>query len=171
MAGQYLGAFLAALVLWGEYADVIKLAEATQVSSKCEVKLVIERWRKKNPNHQISNFSPPRTLRHTVGLPLASLDLTLPSPQKRSHPEKVSKKFKSQNQGDNSEPGDGPDAGHGPAPPHHPRGDRRGEHEDHLQPRPGHHRTWPQRNSPEVNFDYLSGIFPTKTRRKTEEIY
>ena len=30
MAGQYLGAFLAALVLWGEYADVIKLAEATQ---------------------------------------------------------------------------------------------------------------------------------------------
>ena len=32
MAGQYLGAFLAALVLWGEYADVIKLAEATQVS-------------------------------------------------------------------------------------------------------------------------------------------
>ena len=32
MAGQYLGAFLAALVLWGEYVDVIKLAEATQVS-------------------------------------------------------------------------------------------------------------------------------------------
>jgi len=30
MAGQYLGAFLAALLLWGEYADVIKLAEATQ---------------------------------------------------------------------------------------------------------------------------------------------
>merc|ERR1719500_410149 len=30
MAGQYLGAFLAALVLWGEYADAIKLAEATQ---------------------------------------------------------------------------------------------------------------------------------------------
>lgn len=30
MAGQYLGAFLAALVLWGEYADLIKLAEATQ---------------------------------------------------------------------------------------------------------------------------------------------
>jgi glycerol uptake facilitator-like aquaporin len=31
MAAQYLGAFLAALVLWGEYADLIKLAEATQV--------------------------------------------------------------------------------------------------------------------------------------------
>jgi len=30
MAGQYLGAFLAAVVLWGEYADVIKLAEANQ---------------------------------------------------------------------------------------------------------------------------------------------
>ena len=30
MAGQYLGAFLAALVLWGEYADIIHLAEATQ---------------------------------------------------------------------------------------------------------------------------------------------
>ena len=25
MAGQYLGAFLAALVLWGEYADAIKM--------------------------------------------------------------------------------------------------------------------------------------------------
>lgn len=30
MAGQYLGAFLAALVLWGDYADVIKLAESVQ---------------------------------------------------------------------------------------------------------------------------------------------
>jgi len=25
MAGQYLGAFLAALVVWGEYADAIKM--------------------------------------------------------------------------------------------------------------------------------------------------
>ena len=32
MAAQYLGAFLAALVLWAEYADIIKLAEATQSS-------------------------------------------------------------------------------------------------------------------------------------------
>merc|ERR1712059_104209 len=33
MAGQYLGAFLAALVLWGEYADTIKLAEMTLSST------------------------------------------------------------------------------------------------------------------------------------------
>ena len=49
MAGQYLGAFLAALVLWGEYADVIKLAEATQVSRHCEIKVVVERDGEKNP--------------------------------------------------------------------------------------------------------------------------
>eukprot|EP00092_Neocalanus_flemingeri_P025713 GFUD01027877.1.p1 GENE.GFUD01027877.1~~GFUD01027877.1.p1 ORF type:complete len:273 (-),score=75.37 GFUD01027877.1:61-879(-) len=30
MAGQYLGAFLAALVLWGEYADAIKIVELGQ---------------------------------------------------------------------------------------------------------------------------------------------
>ena len=46
MAGQYLGAFLAALVLWGEYADVIKLAEATQVSRHTEIKIVVKKWRK-----------------------------------------------------------------------------------------------------------------------------
>ena len=43
MAGQYLGAFLAALVLWGEYADVIKLAEATQVSRQSEIKVLIKK--------------------------------------------------------------------------------------------------------------------------------
>jgi len=42
MAGQYLGAFLAALVLWGEYADVIKLAEATQVNTH----IIKYLWRK-----------------------------------------------------------------------------------------------------------------------------
>ena len=29
MAGQYLGAFLASLILWGEYADLILLSETT----------------------------------------------------------------------------------------------------------------------------------------------
>ena len=43
MAGQYLGAFLAALVLWGEYADVIKLAEATQVSKHSEIEVQMKK--------------------------------------------------------------------------------------------------------------------------------
>ena len=52
--------------------------------------------------------------------------------------------------GDDGEPGDGPDAGDRPAAAHHLGRDRRGEHEDHLQPRSCHHRTWAQRNSLEV---------------------
>ena len=55
MAGQYLGAFVAALVLWGEYADVIKLAEATQVS----------RRKMKSTNHD--DLSQPRIPPPTVG--------------------------------------------------------------------------------------------------------
>ena len=42
--------------------------------------------------------------------------------------------------GDDGEPGDGPDAGDRPSAAHHLGRDRRGEHEDHLQPRSCHHR-------------------------------
>ena len=64
----------------------------------------------------------------------------------------------SKNQGDHSEPGDGPDAWHGAPSPHHPGRHRRGEHEDHLQPRPSHHRAWPQRNPFEVAADFWPGL-------------
>ena len=73
MAGQYLGAFLAALLLWGEYADVIKLAEATQVIIQNE-----------SCDQENISFSLPRTRRLIPDSPSASLDLTLPSQQKRS---------------------------------------------------------------------------------------
>ena len=114
----------------------------------------------------MSNFSQPRIRRPTVGLPLASSDPTLPSPQKRS-PLNFNQKCLKLTQGDNSESGDGPDAGHGAAPPHHPRRHRRREHEDHLQSDPSHHRAWPQCNSFEVT-DHLSYVlvkqFSTKKR-------
>ena len=53
--------------------------------------------------------------------------------------------------GDDGEPGDGPDAGDRPAAAHHLGRDRRGEHEDHLQPRSCHYWTRAQRHSLEVS--------------------
>ena len=45
MAGQYLGAFLAALVLWGEYADAIKMVSINISPASRSSSSSTSRWR------------------------------------------------------------------------------------------------------------------------------
>ena len=113
MAGQYLGAFFAALVLWGEYADAIKMVSMVYDLLLCH-HVPLPRWRWTSPQPTQAATQAP----HTGYLP-PTLSLTFIryithitafiSP--RGHP------------GDHLEPGLGPDAGDSHAAHHHPRSD------------------------------------------------
>ena len=56
MIGQFLGAFLAALILWGIYADAIELADPVSFFRNMLLK-VEGRWGSPTPMGPIANYT------------------------------------------------------------------------------------------------------------------